>query len=57
MNFNLLQYFLDVVDLGSFSKAAEKNYVAQTAVSHAVARIENVRGKVILQPQGKEFFT
>ena len=23
MNFNVLQYFLDVVDLGSFSKAAE----------------------------------
>lgn len=48
MNFNVLQYFLDVVDLGSFSKAAEKNYVAQTAVSHAVARIEKSFGVKLL---------
>lgn len=40
MNFNTLQYFMDIVELKSFTKAADRNYVAQTALSHAVAKLE-----------------
>lgn len=36
MNVSLvkLQYFVDVVDEGTFSKAALKNRIAQTSISH-----------------------
>ena len=39
MNEELLRLFLDVVQLGSFQKAAEKNYVSQRAVSRQIQRL------------------
>ncbi len=40
MQFEVLQLFCDVVELKSFSRAAEKNYVSQSAVSQQVAQCE-----------------
>jgi DNA-binding transcriptional LysR family regulator len=40
MNEELLRLFLDVVQLGSFQKVAEKNYVSQRAVSRQIQRLE-----------------
>ena len=35
-----LQYFLDVAETGSFTKAAEKNYTSQSNVSYAIRELE-----------------
>lgn len=40
MNLTTLQYFIDVYDLRSFSRAAEKNYVSQTAISIQMKALE-----------------
>lgn len=65
MNFNTLQYFLDIVDRGSFTKAAEKNFVAQTALSHSMSKLEKEvgsqllvrnRGKVSMTKAGELFY-
>lgn len=49
MNFNTMQYFMDVVECKSFTRAAEKNFIAQTAVSHAIARLESEFGTRLLE--------
>lgn len=48
MNYNDLIYFKDVYELNSFTKAAEKNFIAQTAVSHSVKRFEKEIGTPLL---------
>jgi len=40
ISLNTARYFIDIVDERSFTKAAEKNFVAQTSLSHAVAKLE-----------------
>jgi LysR family transcriptional regulator, transcriptional activator of the cysJI operon len=40
MDFELLQLFVDICDLGSFSKAAGRHIVSQSAVSQRVAQLE-----------------
>lgn len=64
MNEEVLRLFLDVVQLGSFQKVAEKNYVSQRAVSRQIQRLEQSlhtqlfdrkRNKIVLTPAG-EFF-
>jgi DNA-binding transcriptional LysR family regulator len=40
MNIDVLKTFCDLVDTGSFSKAAEVNYVSQSAVSQQLAKLE-----------------
>ena len=40
MNIDVLKTFCDLVDTGSFSKAAEANYVSQSAVSQQLAKLE-----------------
>lgn len=41
MNLELLQLFCDIVELKSFSRAAEKNYISQSAVSQQIAQCES----------------
>lgn len=41
MNEEQLRLFMDVVELGSFQKVAEKNYVSQRAVSRQIQRLED----------------
>lgn len=40
MNIEVLKTFCDLVETGSFSKAAEANYVSQSAVSQQLAKLE-----------------
>ena len=40
MNLDVMKTFCDLVDTGSFSKAAEANYVSQSAVSQQLAKLE-----------------
>lgn len=40
MDFELLRLFVDICDLGSFSKAAARHIVSQSAVSQRVAQLE-----------------
>ncbi|APX72429.1 LysR family transcriptional regulator [Companilactobacillus allii] len=41
MNSIRLHYFCDVARLRSFSKAAEENYISQTAISQQIAKLED----------------
>ena len=40
VNLDVMKTFCDLVDAGSFSKAAEANYVSQSAVSQQLAKME-----------------
>ena len=40
MNIVVMKTFCDLVDTGSFSRAAESNYVSQSAVSQQLAKLE-----------------
>jgi len=40
MNLDVLKTFCDLVDAGSFSKAADANYISQSAVSQQLAKLE-----------------
>lgn len=40
INISTMKTFCDLVDTGSFSRAAESNYVSQSAVSQQVAKLE-----------------
>jgi len=40
MNIDVMKTFCDLVETGSFSKAAEANYVSQSAVSQQLAKLE-----------------
>jgi DNA-binding transcriptional LysR family regulator len=40
MNTEVMKTFVDLVDTGSFSKAAEANYISQSAVSQQLAKLE-----------------
>ncbi|MBE5962160.1 MAG: LysR family transcriptional regulator [Lachnospiraceae bacterium] len=44
MNVSTLEYFVSAAELLNFTKAAQKHYIAQTAVSQQVARLEKELG-------------
>ena len=47
------KYFVDVVDMKSFTKAGKKNYVTQTAISQQIAKLEKeAGGKLISRESG-----
>ncbi|HUT02254.1 MAG TPA: LysR family transcriptional regulator [Phycisphaerae bacterium] len=48
MNTNVMKVFCDLVDTGSFSKAAEANGISQPAVSQQVAGLEREMGTSLL---------
>lgn len=65
MNFLKLQYFMDTVECGSITKAAEKNYIAQPAVSQQIHDLERELGyrlfdrfsrNIVLTDAGKSFY-
>jgi DNA-binding transcriptional LysR family regulator len=41
MNLEVMKTFCDLVDTGSFSKAAAENYISQSAVSQQLAKLEH----------------
>jgi DNA-binding transcriptional LysR family regulator len=52
MNLEVMKTFCDLVDTGSFSKAAEANEISQSAVSQQIAKIEKDLGLVLLNRKG-----
>lgn len=48
------QYFVDVIELKSFTKAGKKNYVSQTAISQQISQLEkSIGGKLINRGNGE----
>lgn len=65
MNITTLQYFATAAELSSFTKAAKKHFVAQTAISQQMAKLEGHLGiklfqreknRVILTDAGQIFY-
>lgn len=63
--FKKINLFIDVVTLGSFQKAAQKNFISQRAVSQSINGLEEelgfrlfIRGKnkISVTPSGQEFY-
>jgi LysR family nitrogen assimilation transcriptional regulator len=56
MELRQLRYFLAIAEHGSFSKAASAVYVAQSALSHQLAQLEEELGQPLFQrlPRGVE---
>lgn len=65
MDTRQLEYFLSVAELLNFTKAAEKFYISQTAISQQIKSLEESLGvqllirnsrKVVLTPAGETFY-
>lgn len=54
MNTAYLKTFIEVVNVGSFSKAADKLYITQPAVTKQIKMLENDFGVVLLQRNGTQ---
>jgi len=52
MNTNVLKTFCDLVDTGSFTRAAESNSISQSAVSQQIASLERELGAHLLSREG-----
>ena len=48
LNLETLQVFCDLVETGSFSRAADKNFVSQSAVSQRIRALERDYGQTLL---------
>lgn len=48
MDLTTCQYFIDVVDLANFTKAAERNFISQPAISAQIKQLEETVGKPLL---------
>ena len=44
MNFKQLSYFQDIVRTGSFTEAAEENFISQSAMSQQMKSLEEELG-------------
>ena len=49
LNLDILQMFADLVETGSFSRTAEKNFVSQSAVSQRIRTLEQEFGETLLE--------
>ncbi|MBS3734621.1 MAG: LysR family transcriptional regulator [Phycisphaerae bacterium] len=52
MNIEVMKTFCDLVETGSFSKAAEANYISQSAVSQQLAKLERDFGAQLMNRGG-----
>ena len=52
MNLDVMKTFCDLVDTGSFSKAAAENYISQSAVSQQLAKLEHELGTQLISRGG-----
>lgn len=53
MDFNQVRYFLALADTLNFTRAAEKCYVSQPALTQAIKRLENELGGELIDRDGK----
>ncbi|SDB28961.1 LysR family transcriptional regulator [Eubacterium oxidoreducens] len=53
MEIKQLEYFVQIVDCGTFSAAAQKNFITQSALSKIIKKLENELGTDLLYSQGK----
>ncbi|MEE2033598.1 LysR family transcriptional regulator, partial [Rhodococcus chondri] len=49
MDFRQLRYFLAVGEEASFSRAAERCFISQSAISHQIAKLEQEVGATLLE--------
>lgn len=55
MNIRNLEYFIKVVDLNSFTKAAEESYISQSAISQQIKTLEEELGFTLMDRNKKGF--
>lgn len=55
MNIRNLEYFIKVVDLNSFTKAAEESYISQSAISQQIKVLEEELGFSLMDRNKKGF--
>ena len=53
MSLERLTYFVDAVYLASFTAAAQKNFVSQTAISKQMKNLEDEIGTPVIHPSEK----
>lgn len=53
MEFRQLKYFIEIVDCGSLTKASRQLYIAQSALSQQVSKLEDEVGKPLLHRTAK----
>ena len=56
MNTKNLEYFIKVVDAGSFTKAAEESFISQSAISQSVKSLENELGYNLMMREKKDLY-
>ena len=49
-----MRIFRDLIETGSFSKAAELNYLTQSAVSQQLQQLERSVGRPLLERGGRQ---
>ena len=55
MQLRSIKYFCDVARLGSFTAAAEENFISQSAISQQVRQLERDLGVTLVQKRGRSF--
>ena len=50
-----MQYFVSVVESGSFTEAAEQNYISQSAISQQIQALEQELGVLLLVRENRKF--
>ncbi len=53
--FRQMQYFVAVVETGSFTEAAERCYISQSAISQQISALEKELGVTLLKRAGRSF--
>lgn len=55
MLYRQMQYFVSVVDCGSFTEAAEQNYISQSAISQQIQALEQELGVQLIVRENRKF--
>jgi DNA-binding transcriptional LysR family regulator len=55
LDWNLLRTFIAVVECGGFSKAAQSIHITQSAISHALKRLEQSLGLKLIERNARRF--
>lgn len=50
-----MRYFVSIIDENSFTEAAEKNYISQSAISQALNSLEKELGVKLIERKNRSF--